>query len=212
MLAQDVSPSHEALHWAHMHDDLFGYRSPPAGEAVVHNVFFALMPDETTCGRTAQAVESLRARHVPQGRWLSPSRYHMTLHFLGTFSELPRERIDAACAAAAKVHLPAFDLVLDRAGHFPKGIGWLGCAQTGAPLQRLWEVLRRELAHVHVGVQGHSAFKPHVTILRDAREALPAQPIEAITWPVREFVLVDSRLGERNEYRPLGRWPLVHGD
>src|ERR1700741_5280725 len=71
-----------------MHDDLFGFRSTTAGEAVVHNVFFPLMPDEGTLGRTAQAVESLRARHVPQGRWLNPSRYHMTLHFLGTFSEL----------------------------------------------------------------------------------------------------------------------------
>lgn len=189
-----------------MHHDLFG--TPPPGESVTHNVFFALMPDDATRNGMARVVEALRARHALQGRWLKPERYHMTLHFLGAYSELPRELIDATCMAAERVRLPAFDLVLDRAGHFPKGIGWLGSAQPEGPLVRLWDELRRQLAHARVGVRGHAAFKPHVTVLRDARGTLPAEPIEPLAWPVRDFVLVDSLLGERNEYRALGRWAL----
>lgn len=189
-----------------MHQDLFGSR-----EAIVHNVFFGLIPDDATRDRMARAVDSLRTRHDPQGRWLKPHRYHMTLHFIGTFSELPAERIAAACQAAENIRFPAFDLTLDRAGHFAQGIGWLGCEHVDPALQELWEALRRELVHARVTLQGHATFKPHVTVVRDARNALPLEPIAPIRWPVREFVLIDSQLGERNEYRPLGRWPLGQG-
>lgn len=193
-----------------MREDLFG-PSSVAGQSTVHNVFFGLVPDDFTRRRMTTAVEALRARHGPQGRWLKPERYHMTLHFLGTFSELPLERIASACSAAGSVKLPAFELVLDRSGHFSKGIGWLGCARPGARLQLLWEELRKALAHAQVGVQGHSAFKPHVTVLRDARDALPDEPMDPVSWPVREFVLIDSVLGQRSEYRVLGRWVLDQG-
>ena len=96
-----------------MHQDLFG-----PSRSVVHNVFFGLMPDDATRGRMAETVDSLRTTHDPQGRWLIPARYHMTLHFLGTFSELPEDRIEAAIRAAERGlrAVPAFELVLDRAG------------------------------------------------------------------------------------------------
>lgn len=191
-----------------MHDDLFAPASGAAHERITHNLFFALVPDDATRDEMAATVALLRSRHAPQGRWLKPARYHMTLHFLGSYSELPSEHVAAACEAAGRVQLPAFDLALDRAGHFAQGIGWLGCEADG-PLLQLWEELHRALAHARVGVRGHAAFKPHVTVLRDARGPLPMEPIAPIAWPVREFVLIDSLLGERNEYRPLGRWKLT---
>lgn len=192
------------LYTAWMHQDLFG-----PGQPVVHNVFFGLIPDDDTRGRMTEAVAALRGKHAPQGRWLKPARYHMTVHFLGTFSELPAERIAAAIRAGEGLRTPAFELVLDRAGHFSRGIGWLGCSRVEPALQRLWGDLRESLARERVAVQGHAGFVPHVTVLRDGRGGLPDEAIEPIRWPVREVVLVDSRLGERNEYRPLARWPLA---
>jgi 2'-5' RNA ligase len=186
-----------------MHQDLFGSSQP-----VVHNVFFGLMPDDSTRGRMVETVDALRAAHGPQGRWLKPARYHMTLHFLGTFSELPEGRIAAAIRAAEGLRAPAFDLVLDRAGSFSGGIGWLGCARTEPPLQQLWDELRQALARERVSTKGHARFTPHVTVVRDSRDAMPDVPIEPILWPVREVMLIDSELGARNEYRPLGRWQL----
>lgn len=180
----------------------------PVRETVVHNVFFGLVPDEATRTQMARAVERLRTAHGGRGRWLKPERYHMTLHFLGSFAELPQETIESACAAARNVEAAAFDMVLDRAGHFPQGVGWLGCARTGAPLQSLWVRLDQSLTHARVTTQGHASFVPHVTVLREARPLLPAQPIVPIAWPVREFVLIDSVLGPSSEYRPLGRWQL----
>jgi len=189
---------------ARMHRDLFGSHEP-----VVHNIFFGLMPDETTRGRMVEAVDSLRAGRETRGRWLKPARYHMTLHFLGTFSILPEDRVAAAMRAAGTLRTPAFELVLDRAGCFPGGIGWLGCAHVAAPLQQLWEELRQALAREHVASRGHARFTPHVTVLRDAREPMPEAPVEPIRWAVREVMLIDSQLGDRNEYRPLGGWRLA---
>ena len=188
---------------ARMHHDLFG-----RSQSVAHNVFFGLMPDDTIRGRMVEAVKSLRANHDPQGRWLKPARYHMTLHFLGTFSELPEDRIAAAIRGAEGLRSPAFDLTLDRAGSFSGGIGWLGCARVEPPLQHLWEELRQALAREHVATKGHTQFVPHVTVLRDARKSMPDVAIEPIRWPIREVMLIDSQLGDRNEYRPLGSWKL----
>ena len=186
-----------------MHHDLFG-----TSQSVVHSVFFGLMPDDTTRERMVEAVESLRTKHDPQGRWLKPARYHMTLHFLGTFSELPEGRIAAAIRAADGLRSPAFDLLLDRAGSFSGGIGWLGCARVEPPLQQLWDELRQALAREHVATKGHTRFVPHVTVLRDAREPMLDVAIAPIRWPIREVMLIDSQLGDRNEYRPLGSWQL----
>ena len=195
-------------HYTVAMQDLFGL--PPAHQrsTAQHNLFFGLMPDDGTRDRMERVVQGLRERNETRGRWLNPARYHLTLHFLGTYSELPQERVADACRAAGALRLPAFELALDRAGHFSNGVGWLGCATTDTALQRLWEELRRALAHERVGVRGHASFIPHVTVLRDARSALPATPIDPVTWPVREFVLVDSVLGASSEYRLLGRWAL----
>ena len=178
------------------------------GGSVTRNVFFALVPDAATRGAMARTTDALRARHALRGRWLKPARYHMTLHFLGTFPELPLQLVGAACEAAGRVRQAAFDLVLDRAGHFPGGIGWLGCAGEG-PLHGLWQELRRELEASGVGMHGHAAFKPHVTVLRDAHGILPDEGIAPLAWPVREFVLIDSVPGEGSGHRPLGRWTLA---
>jgi 2'-5' RNA ligase len=72
----------------------------------------------------------------------------------------------------------------------------------------LWEELRQALAREHVATKGHTQFVPHVTVLRDARKSMPDVAIEPIRWPIRGVMLIDSQLGDRNEYRPLGSWKL----
>jgi 2'-5' RNA ligase len=46
-------------------------------------------------------------------------------------------------------------------------------------------------------------FTPHVTLLYDRRN-VEEQPIEPISWTVREFVLIHSMQGHTH----LARWPL----
>ena len=191
-----------------MHRDLFSQAAASGGH-ITHNLFLGLLPGERARNRMTQEVEQLRVAHDLQGRWIKPTRYHMTLHYLGTFSELPEDLVSRACQGAGEVRMPEFDLVLDRAGHFAQGVGWLGSALTDARLKQLWEELRAALTRVHVRIQGHAAFKPHVTVLRDALRGLPAAPIEPIVWPIRDFALIDSQLGARNEHVVVQRWQLL---
>lgn len=194
-----------------MRREAAGPASSTPRPGVGHNLFFGLFPDAATRTRIGRAIELLQAGESLHGRWLDSSRHHMTLHFLGSYPELPRERIAAACSAATQVAVPPFELVLDRAGHFAHGVGWLGCARACAHLQSLWAQLHEALARAGVEPKGHARFIPHVTVLRDARQPLPAKPIAPIVWPVREFVLIDSVLGAHGDYRPAGRWELRPG-
>jgi len=208
MRVGSTSTQHGTHYTAHMHQDLFS-QGASAGGHVTHNLFFGLLPEERTRRRMTQEVERLRAAHDVQGRWINPARYHLTLHYLGSFSELPEDLVARTCRGADEVRMPEFDLVLDSAGHFAQGVGWLGSAQTDAHLQQLWEALRMALTREHVRIQGHAAFKPHVTVLREARRGLPAGPIEPIVWPARDFALIDSQLGSRNEHVIVQRWELL---
>lgn len=193
-----------------MHTDRPGKPPDGAGKIITHNLFFGLLPDDTTRERIALASGRLRVQHAPRGRWLKPERYHLTLHFLGRFRPLRESIVVAAREAASRVHAPPFDLVLDHAGAFIRnGVGWLGCTRPDAGLQLLRERLRRTLAEVHIEVENAPGFHPHITVLRDALDPLPSGAIEPIVWPVHEFVLVDSQHGARNVFEQAGRWRLA---
>lgn len=192
-----------------LQDDLFGSgRKKPAD---VRRLFFALMPDEATRDRLHHAAMLLKEVSSPGGRWINPRRYHLTLQFLGDFDGLPQALVTQACAAAGKVKLAPFPLVLDHAGSFRNRSipWWLGPADEVPGLATLWHELGLELARAGVRVPGGQGFRPHVTVLRDAHHALPETPVAPVLWHVESFTLVQSVLGAQGTYTRLGSWPLV---
>lgn len=176
----------------------------------IHNLFFALQPGEVLRGKIGEAAASLRASHAPAGRWLRETRYHLTLHYLGSFSQVPDDLVVRASAAAARVRDAAFDLRLDRFGSFGNRAipVWLGPSQTPPELSALHASLVAELAREGVRV-GATSFVPHVTVLREATRPLEAPCEPAIDWRVDDFVLIDSRVQPRTPFRVLGRWNLA---
>lgn len=190
-------------------EDLFatGSGAPPRE---LHRLFFALLPDESTRERLHQAAQGLKATHAPQGRWINPRRYHLTLQFLGDFDSLPPPVVQQASAAAAMARVAPFTLLVDRAGSFRNRAipWWLGPAQDVAPLNALWDDLGKALARAGVRLPAGQGFRPHVTVLRDAGAALPETAIEPIEWRVEAFTLVHSVLGAHSAYSPLGTWAL----
>ncbi|MEI2455736.1 RNA 2',3'-cyclic phosphodiesterase [Lysobacter firmicutimachus] len=193
-----------------MHQDsLFG--AAPAAPADIHRLFFALLPDAATRERMAATAARLQQDYRSGGRAIGAHRYHLTLQFLGDAHEFPRDRAQAACAAAATLETPAFALRLDRAGSFRNRSipWWLGCERMPDGLQQLWQRLGVALAKQGLRAESGSQLVPHVTVVRDAAAPLhPPVAIEAIDWPVSEFVLIHSQLGARNAYTVLGQWPL----
>lgn len=172
-------------------------------------LFFAVMPPPPVAGDIAALAGELRGRLGLKGRPRPTTHLHVTLQHLGDFAGLPRQRVDDACAAAAGVALPSFDVRFDRAGSFAGRPGkhpfvLLGEAGAGG-LAGLHADLGARLATAGLA-RRERAFVPHLTLLYDASNLAP-QPIEPLGWTVREFLLIHSLLG-KTRYRVLGRWPL----
>jgi 2'-5' RNA ligase len=178
---------------------------------VSHNLFFALWPDDDVRERIASAARRLKEAHAPRARWIKADRYHLTLRFLGTHATLPASLLAAANVAGDAVRASAFDFALDRAGSFRNRDipWWLGCRAMPAGLDALWDALAGALDANGIADEERSRRVAHVTIARDADRVLHDEAIAPIEWPVRDFVLVDSRLGAASAYTILRRWPLA---
>lgn len=173
-------------------------------------LFFAVMPPPAVAGQVAALAGELSGRLGLKGRPRPTTHLHVTLQHLGDFAGLPQQLVEGACAAAAGVAMPSFDVRFDRVGSFAGRPGKHPFVLLGASaangLAGLHAGLGARLAATGLGKR-ERAFVPHVTLLYDARN-VPAQPIEPLGWAVREFLLIHSLLGQ-TEYRVLGRWPLA---
>lgn len=172
-----------------------------------HRLFFALWPDDAVRGRIDAAAAMVEHAHAPGGRRLRRDRLHLTLQFIGDFAPLPDGLVEAACDAASRVVSPAFALALDHAGSFRGSrVWWLGCRDCPGELRALWSALGTALGDAGVPCRPHARFTPHVTVQRNVRRPLASTPIAPVEWPVRDFVLIDSRADAG--YVELGRWSL----
>jgi 2'-5' RNA ligase len=188
--------------------DLLGGR---IASTELHRLFFALMPDDTTRARLAAAAEALRAGHSGlRARWINPNRYHATLHFLGDHAALRPTLVDGAIAAADKIHAEPFTWTLDSAASFrgrePPCV--LRGAEVPALMRQLWQSLSHAMAMAGQGRHLERNFTPHVTLAYSHGAMLEPAFIEPVMWPVAEFVLVHSVVGQ-GSYEILGRWALA---
>ena len=183
-----------------------GFEQPISHE--LHNVFFALIPDEKTREALALQSAALRQRHETNGRWIKPHRLHMTLQYIDTFEFLPEAVVVNAMGAADHVASKPFDLTLDRVGSFRNTSipWWIGCSELPEALKNLSNALTTTLRLK--GFKKLMTFVPHVTVARDADAMLDSEPIEPIVWRVEEFRLIDSVLGRKSQYITRGTWRL----
>lgn len=146
-------------------------------------LFYALWPDDAT--RSALA----RLQAAISGRKTAYENLHMTLAFLG---EQPVGSLTALRKILADLPVPLVTLVLDRIGYFTKSrIAWAGTHAAPDELLVLQQRLMREIAHQNILADTRSAFKPHVTLARDA--AAPDDlPFEPIHWHAGHVCLVAS--------------------
>jgi 2'-5' RNA ligase len=161
-------------------------------EIATERLFVALWPTPPVRDAIAGVADALPDA---TGRFVPPVNYHLTLAFLGAVPVTAREPLLGAIRA---VTLAPFELRLAELGHWPRSrVVWLGPAECPAPLRSLVERLAAALAGL-----GHAApaepFRPHVTLVRRARERPPTAAFEPVNWPVDGFVLV------RSDTRPTG--------
>jgi len=174
-------------------------------------LFFAIYPDAAAAARIAGLAQRLRREHGLKANPLRTEHFHITLHHLDDYAGLPQRVVAEALRAAATIAMPQFEVVFDRALSFQGKPGNQPFVLRGCDGLVTLEAFHRVLvaALYKAGLAGGRAklqYTPHVTLLYGDPLILE-RPIEAVTWTVREFVLVHSLLG-RTVHVPLARWPL----
>jgi 2'-5' RNA ligase len=169
-------------------------------------LFFALLPPEPARVACEKAARDLVIKMAPGGRSVPPSKYHITLAFLG--NQLDADQQFNAIQAARQITAEPFDLRLDIASCFEKSkVWWLGARETPAGLAKLRSDLSKRLLAAGFELD-RLPFAPHVTVQYTAAK-LAKTPLRPIEWKATEFVLMRSTLlpGE-SAYEEIERWPL----
>ncbi len=108
-------------------------------------------------------------------------------------------------AAATETRMPPVAVSFDRSASFKGRPGHHPFVLLGGngldPLRLFRQSLAAALARNGLKQWARPDFNPHVTLLYGPRQ-VEEQPIEPISWTVREFVLVRSAHGHAH----LGRW------
>ncbi|TWI66152.1 2'-5' RNA ligase [Pseudoduganella lurida] len=169
----------------------------PTGPAT-RKLFYALWPDAAAREALASLQDGVAGRLTPS------AKLHLTLAFLG---QVPADAVPALLDIRDALVVPPLALVVDCYGYFTRPrIAWAGMSDVPPALVALHEDLVRRVAAAGFSAATHDAFRPHVTLAREAREAPSAAPLVPVTWHVDRAVLVESLPDGR--YVPVDR----HGD
>lgn len=150
-------------------------------------LFIGLIPDRD--------IQARIQRHSRAWQWPADAkptrfgRYHLTLHFLGDAVGLAPEM--TLRKALRAIPMRPFELELGTPLMWQQGTAVLRPFDHPALMQ-----LRQHVAEVlpRAGLRSPTGFTPHVTLAREAFAAMPPATGPRFTWPVREFLLVWSRL------------------
>ena len=153
----------------------------------LRRLFIGLMPDE---GVRAALAAQQQLWHWGRGRLTSAARLHLTLHFIG---EIDATREAALRQALTGVEVDPFNLVL-RTTEVWSGRTAVLRADDHSALSDLHASLAARMLQAGLAPR-RDAFAPHVTLARDAPNAVPPDRFPPIAWPVRDCALIWSHDG-----------------
>lgn len=172
-------------------------------------IFFALWPDVAERERLAGWQESLQ--RLIGGRCMRSDTLHATLVFVGRIAV---HRLEALQLAAQEVSAQRFALRFDQARYWGHNhLAYAAPSRVPPQLLQLVQGLEAGLGR-HRFQFDRRAYKPHVTLLRNAHWSdrhLPDMP--PVRWQCTDFALVQSmQQAEAGGYRVLARFPLASSD
>ncbi|QOJ24351.1 MAG: RNA 2',3'-cyclic phosphodiesterase [Gammaproteobacteria bacterium] len=167
-------------------------------------VFFAVFPNKTVQKQVAHHAQTLEP--ICGGRKIKMPHLHLTLVFLG---EVSAERIEILRQIMKNIPVKKFELVLDQISYWKRNqIVSLQGKQLPAELFALVEAIQMKLAENGFSFD-QRAYKPHITLLRQAVHQISSDLINPIRWPVNQWSLVLSKSVPTGvEYAPLHHWRL----
>jgi len=165
-------------------------------------LFFAVVPDFGSAAKIHRLAGILKRAHRFSGELIVPERLHVSLLFLGRWSE---QMARSACEAVAGIKMTPFEVSFDRTASFRGRPGNRPLVLLGDDtldrLKSLGQMLGAAIAEKGIGCRAVRDFAPHITLLYGER-AVDEYPVEPIRWTVKEFVLIHSLQGHAH----LARW------
>ena len=123
-------------------------------------LFIAIQPDKEFWSALRAVQNEMRRRGV-EGNYTRPENLHLTLAFIGDYPDP-----DTVLEAMEDLRFQPFDLELKGLGSF--GELWWAGLEGSENLEALARQLRRTLAEAAIPFDRKS-FRPHVTLIRQAR-------------------------------------------
>lgn len=155
-------------------------------QAGSQRLFFALWPPADVRAALGALLPSVQGRRIPV------DNLHITMAFLG---QQPSERVPALRAIANTLYLADTTLIIDQLGYFSgKRIAWAGMRHPPASLMATRRTLVDAIKQAGLAFDASLAFRPHVTLAREASAPALTQ-IAPIRWQADRVVLVSSRPG-----------------
>jgi len=178
-----------------------------SGTSPDQRLFFGLALPEAT--RSALQAASEQASLPPTARASLPQNYHMTLVFLGQVSA---GQLPCVERAAARIHLPGFQLQLDQLGHWPRPqVLWAAPSAPPGALQQLVTALQQQLLVCGFKPE-QRPYRPHVTLARRLRHFDGPSVLKTVAWQARQFHLYRSNPAPDGvRYHPIRSWSLAAG-
>jgi RNA 2',3'-cyclic 3'-phosphodiesterase len=141
---------------------------------------------------------------IPDSRWVSPSKYHITLQFLG--AKVNPELFPEIVRRVEPLRMRAFEIEVEGLGRFKSRqrstVLWARVCQQPT-LTQLHTAIAEAMAAIGLGENG--AYQPHITLCYLGKTNIETQLEELITqhadfrlppFEAREFVLYESKNGE----------------
>lgn len=184
------------------------------------SLFIAVYPSPQAVEHLADAVERVRRDPAAAGlHWQPPSRWHITMAFLGEGGD---EQEEAATEVLDLLsgRTPLVSVRLSGAGAFGRQVLWVGARGTiptdDEALDALAASLHREVSRRGIRMERRQ-WRPHLTIARARHaDARPATPLlasyEGPSWPIDALSLVRSEGGPSPVHNVVHRVRLVSRD
>lgn len=171
-------------------------------------VFFALWPTAAEGGQLAAWQKPLK--RLCGGRAMRGETLHNTLIFIG---DIELYGLEVLQRAAQEVGGEGFELCFDEARYWGHNhIVYAAPSQVPQQLIQLSNDLRQRL-DAHRFKFEQREYKPHVTLLRNARWSdAPLPAMQPVCWKITDFALVQSVPHDGlTDYRVLAHFPLGAG-
>jgi 2'-5' RNA ligase len=178
-------------------------------------VFFAIWPDDAVREQLVEMASGLQRNLGCSGRRIRAENIHLTLVFVGSVDNSGLEALHSAAEGIVKTGKRPFELVIQEIGYWKHSrIAYAAPREIPSALKELVSLLGKTIKSVGFSPE-ERAYKPHVTLLRDA--TCPALSrmrgaIRPVVWEVRQWLLVKSEQTEGGVvYSPIGCWPFGTG-